>query len=201
MQRLITTVLCFMLCGCVALITPKVDTTLASLEAGDYALDKTHASLIFKVKHLGLSNYVGRFNQFDASLSFDPANVAAAKLSAVIDIDSLDINNPSLKKDLMDGTWFDQPRYPQARFSTVSVTPVSDNQFSFTGNLAWRGVEKPVTLLVTFHGGADNILTRKYTLGFSATGTFNRSDFGMDAYIPLVGDEVTIDADAEFLKN
>ena len=106
MQRLIMTVLCLMLCGCVALITPKVDTTLASLEAGDYALDKTHASLIFKVKHLGLSNYVGRFNQFDASLSFDPANVAAAKLSAVIDIDSLDINNPSLKKDLMDGTWF-----------------------------------------------------------------------------------------------
>lgn len=101
----------------------------------------------------------------------------------------------------MDATWFNQSVYPQAKFSTLSVTPINQNSFQFTGNLDWRGVVKPISLQVTFHGGANNILSGKYTLGFSAAGVFKRSDFGMDAYIPLVGDEVSVEAEAEFLKN
>jgi len=189
------------LSACVSLITPTVQPEFEKLKAGDYALDKTHGSLLFKIQHLGLSTYVGRFNSFDASLEFDPDDIANAKLDAIIDIDSLDINNPSLKTDLMDGTWFNQKKYPQAKFSTLSVKPIDANSFEFTGNLDWRGVVKPITLLATFHGGANNILTGKYTLGFSAKGLFKRSDFGMDAYIPLVEDEVSVEAEAEFLKN
>ena len=60
---------------------------------------------------------------------------------------------------------------------------------------------KPITVSATFHGGANNILSGKYTLGFSAQSTFSRSDFGMDKYVPLVGEEVTIEVYAEFLKN
>lgn len=189
------------LTACVSLITPTVESDVSKLKAGQYSLDKSHGSLLFKVRHLGLSTYVGRFNTFDASLEFDPMNIAGAKLDAIIEIDSLDINNPSLKNDLMDGTWFNQAKYPQARFSTLSVKQIQGIQFEFTGNLDWRGVTKPVTLLVTFHGGANNVLSGKYTLGFSAEGSFKRSDFGMDAYIPLVGDEVKIEAEAEFLRN
>jgi len=101
----------------------------------------------------------------------------------------------------MDGTWFNQAKHPQARFSTLSVRQIQGIEFEFTGNLEWRGVTKPVVLLVTFHGGANNVLSGKYTLGFSAQGSFKRSEFGMDAYIPLVGDEVVIEAEAEFLRN
>lgn len=202
MKRVI--LLTFALCSltaCVSLITPTVQSELSQLKSGEYALDKSHGSLLFKIQHLGLSTYVGRFNSFDASLEFDPENIADAKLNAIIDIDSLDINNPSLKTDLMDATWFNQSVYPQAKFSTLSVTPINQNSFQFTGNLDWRGVVKPISLQVTFHGGANNILSGKYTLGFSAAGVFKRSDFGMDAYIPLVGDEVSVEAEAEFLKN
>ena len=180
------------LSGCVALITPKVESSFEELKAGDYALDPSHASVIFKIKHLGLSNYVGRFNTVGASLSFDPNDIANSALDAVVHIESLDINNPSLKQDLMDGTWFDQARFPQARFSTVSVKTVSESEYDYLGELEFRGVKKPITLRVSFLGGANNILTGKYTLGFSARGAFKRSDFGMDAYIPLVGDEVQI---------
>ena len=72
---------------------------LSKLKAGAYSLDKTHARLLFKVTHLGLSTYVGRFNEFDASLEFDPENINAAKLSAVIEVGSLDINDAGLKDD------------------------------------------------------------------------------------------------------
>lgn len=189
------------LASCVSLLTPKVEVELAELRSGQYSLDKSHASLIFKISHMGLSSYVGRFNDFDATLDFDPNDMANAKLDAIVEIASLDINAPGLKENLMGGTWFDQSRYPQAKFSTLAVTPLDDSEFEFVGNLDWRGVVKPVSFIVTFHGGADNFLTGKYTLGFSAKGSFKRSDFGMGAYIPTVGDEIQIETHAEFQRN
>jgi polyisoprenoid-binding protein YceI len=190
-----------LLSACVSLITPKVEVDVVKLKAGQYSLDPSHATLLFKIQHLGLSTYVGRFNNFDASLEFDPDNIAAAKLTAIIEIDSLDINAPGLKDDLMGRAWFRQAEFPQAKFESSSVQPISDTEFEFSGKLNWRGVQKLVTVKATFHGGASNILSGKYTLGFSAQGAFSRSDFGMDKFVPLVGDEVTIEAYAEFLKN
>ena len=187
--------------GCVSLITPSVEADLVKLKAGQYTLDKSHGTLLFKIQHLGLSTYVGRFNEFDASLEFNPENIQASTLAAVIEIDSLDINDPSLKKDLMARSWFNQVEFPQALFSSTSVRSLSEAEFEFTGNLTWRGVTKAITVIAEFHGGANNVLTGKYTIGFSAKGSFLRSDFGMDKFIPLVGDEVTIETYAEFLRN
>lgn len=190
-----------LLSACVSLITPRVQSDIVKLKAGQYALDSTHATLLFKIQHLGLSTYVGRFNEFDATLEFDPSNITAAKLNAVVEINSLDINDDDLKSDLMGRSWFRQAEYPQATFESTSVSPVSDTEFEFTGILNWRGVQKPITVAATFHGGANNILNGKYTLGFSAKGSFSRSDFGMDKYVPLVGDEITVETYAEFLRN
>ncbi len=183
------------------LITPKVKTDVATLKPGQYSLDKTHAAVLFKVQHLGLATYVGRFNDVDATLEFDPQNIQAAKLNAIIEMGSLDINDEDLKSTLMGRSWFNLASYPQAKFSTISVQPVNDNTFEFTGEMDWRGVQKPIVMTVVFNGGANNILTGKYTLGFSATGSFKRSDFKMDDFIPLIGDEIKIEAFAEFQKN
>ena len=186
--------------GCVSWLAPKVESEIVKLRPGQYSLDKSHTTVLFKIQHLELSTYVGRFNTFDASLDFDPLNPEAMNLEASIDIDSLDINDAGLKDDLMGRTWFHQKSYPQAKITTVNVEPLGDNKFTFTGNLDWRGVVKPISLVVIFHGGANNILTQKYTLGFSATGSFLRSDFGMDAYIPIVGDQINIEVFSEFQK-
>lgn len=197
----ISTLSVCLLSACVSLITPKVEADLIELKSGAYSLDKSHARLLFKIRHLGLSTYVGRFNDFDATLEFDPNNMSAAKLSAVVDMSSVDINDQGLAEDLLGRSWFRVAEYPQAVFESTSVIPVSSSEFKFTGNLNWRGVSKEISINAKFEGGASNILTGKYTLGFSTVGKFQRSDFGMSKLIPLVGDEVTIETYAEFLKN
>lgn len=188
------------LSSCVSWITPSVKSALIELQAGEYQLDDNHAALLFKVQHLGLSTYVGRFKKFDAQLNFDPKNMAAASLQAVVIINSIDINNADLSETLQSDTWFSSERHAQASFVSHTVTPISDTSFNFTGDLTLRGVTKPVTFKASFHGAADNWITGKYTLGFSAVGQIKRSDFGMDSYIPIVGDQIDLEIYAEFLK-
>lgn len=188
------------LSSCVSWVVPSVEAELMELQAGEYQLDEQHAALLFKIQHLGLSTYLGRFNQFDAQLNFDPKNMAAASLQAAVNISSVDINNPELAQTLQNVTWFNSAEFPQASFTSHTVTVLSDTSFNFTGDLTFRGVTKPVTFKATFHGGADNWMTGKYTIGFSAISQIKRSDFGMDSYIPIVGDEIDLEVYAEFLK-
>lgn len=199
--KLALAVLCLtVLASCLGLLVSDVEPQVKALKSGQYRLDQSHASLIFKVSHMGLSTYVGRFNSFDASLDFNADSVTDTRLHAQVDMRSLDINNPELADDLQGASWFNSQKFPQASFSTLEVRPLTDNEFEFVGELDWRGIQKPVVLLVTIHGGAMNRLTGKYTIGFSANGVISRSDFGMDAYIPLVGDRVQLEVYAEFQR-
>lgn len=184
-----------------ALATPKVNAEFEELKSGQYRLDRSHAALIFKIQHMGLSTYIGRFNVLNAELDFDPSNIESINLTADVEIASLDINDEDLKDDLMGRSWFNQSQFPLARISTQKVERLKDNQILLTLNLDWRGVQKPIKMTATFHGGANNVLTGAYTLGFSSVGSFNRSDFGMKKFIPLVGDEVVLEAFGEFQKS
>lgn len=192
--------ICLLVASCGTLIKPNVKTGIVQLEEGSYQLDQTHVAVLFKINHMGLSTFVGRFNKVDATLEFDPNNIAAAKLSAVIDVASIDVNNPDLEETLRGSSWFDTEKYPQAFFKTISVNLLDQNSAVFGGELTLHGVTAPMNLTVTFNGGANNMLTGFYTLGFSATSTFNRSTFGVDYLIPAIGDAVTIEVFAEFQK-
>lgn len=187
-----------LLVSCGTLINPNVKTGIVQLEKGSYKLDQTHVAVLFKINHMGLSTFVGRFNKVDATLEFDPNNIAAAKLSAVIDVTSLDANNRDLEETLHGSSWLDTEKYPQAFFKTTSVSVLDQNSAVFSGELTLHGVTAPINLTVTFNGGANNMLTGFYTLGFSATSTFNRSTFGVDYLIPAIGDAVAIEVFAEF---
>jgi len=189
-----------LLASCGTLIKPNVKTGIVQLEKGSYQLDQTHVAVLFKINHMGLSTFVGRFNKVDAALEFDPDNIAAAKLSAVIDVASIDVNNPDLEETLRGSSWFDTAKYPQAFFKTTSVSLLDQNSAVFAGELTLHGVTAPINLTVTFNGGANNMLTGFYTLGFSAASTFNRSAFGVDYLIPAIGDAVVIEVFAEFQK-
>ncbi len=191
-------VIAVFLASCGTLINPNVKTGIVQLEKGSYKLDQTHVTVLFKINHMGLSTFVGRFNKVDATLEFDPRNIATAKLSAVIDVVSLDANNPDLEETLRGSSWLDTEKYPQAFFKTTSVSVLDQNSAVFAGELTLHGVTAPINLTVTFNGGANNMLTGFYTLGFSASSTFNRSTFGVDYLIPAIGDQVSIEVFAEF---
>ncbi|MFT6304361.1 MAG: polyisoprenoid-binding protein YceI [Pseudomonadales bacterium] len=155
----------------------------------------------FNIEHLGLSTIVGRFNSVEATLDFDPTSLEELQLDGVIDVASIDMNNESLENRLRGADWLNTQKFPEAQFQTTSITATQNNDFVIAGEFSLRGITRPMSLNATFKGGADNLLTGKYTLGFSANGSFLRSDFGIDAFAALVADEVFIEIHAEFQKN
>ncbi|MEX1197581.1 MAG: YceI family protein [Pseudohongiellaceae bacterium] len=186
------------LAGCDRLISPDFSTEVAELRTGQYTLDKDHATLLFKVDHLGFSTYTGRFNDFDATLDFDPENVENSSLEVIVETASIDVNNPEFANDLRED-WFDVENHPQAVFRTTRFIEEDGNSFVFEGDLTLLGNTEPVTLNITSNGGGRNFLTRSYTLGFSANTTFQRSDFGMDNLVSFgVGDDIELEIHVEF---
>lgn len=203
MHRIFRISVIFLLLGlaaCGHLIQPTVETQLVELRGGSYELDPKHTSVIFKVNHMGFSNYVGRFNEFDARLNFQPDEPSETWLEAVVKTQSIDVNDDSFEKTLTGSQWFDSDRFPEAHFETTGVQFLTGNAVRFNGLLTLRGVTAPVALDVEFNGGAFDALRGRYVLGFTGATTIQRSSFGMGAYIPAVGDAVTIEVNAEFLR-
>jgi polyisoprenoid-binding protein YceI len=203
----------FLLVSCDKAVTPDLKTDVQAVKGGKYSLDKDHASLNFKLNHLGFSTYVGRFNSMEASLDFDPENIEKSSLDVSVDMASIDVNNTAFAEQLRASDWLDTAQFPKATFKTTryvastAVAATADaasakNTFVFEGDLTFHGVTKPITLNATFHGGGRNMLTRKNTLGFSANTTFKRSDFGVGKFTSMgIGDDVTLDINVEFQEN
>ncbi len=191
--------------GCsvlLARIVPSHNQTVdtSAIPSGRYVLDPAHGSVHFKVDHMGYSMYVARFNEVEATFRFDQARPGESRLTVVIATSSVDTGNGRMD-DLIQGPEFlHSKRFSQLRFEAGGIALVDDRTGVIDGTLTLHGVTRQLPLYVTFNGGARNLLTGKYTLGFSATATLRRSDFNMNAYIPLVGDEVTIEIEAEFQK-
>lgn len=180
---------------------------MPDVPAGDYTLDKAHASLEFKVSHMGFSRYTARFADFDAKLKFDPANPSASSIEATIDPKSLALNAPpaGFKDELTGKAWLDSAQYPAITFRSTKVEVTGANTAKVTGDFSLHGVTKPVVLDVTFNGGyAGHPMDPHARVGFSAKGVFNRSEFGMGFGVPApgsnmgVGDAVDVTIEAEF---
>jgi len=182
-------------------------TDITKLPAGTYTLDPTHASLTWKVNHLGLSHYTARFTKFDATLMLDPQNPVSATVSATIDPLSVQTDYPKptekdFNKELAEGAqWLNGTKFPTMTFSSTQVVLTGEKTAQITGDLTMLGVTKPITLNATFNGGyaqkpfgAEGVAA----VGFSATGTLKRSDWGLASYIPMVGDEVQFTLETEF---
>ena len=192
-----------LLAGCdSSVLTPDVETEIAEIRSGQYSLDRDHATLIWKVDHLGFSTYIGRFNDFDASLDFDPENIGNSSLEVIVNTASLDVNLPAFEDELR-ADWFNVEQFPQAVYRTTSLTEtIDENTFVFNGELTFMGVTAPVALEVDFHRGARDISRRlQYVIGFSASANVQRSAFGLDNLVNIgIGDEVELEIHVEFIN-
>ena len=180
--------------------------------AGTYTLDRNHASLIFRVNHLGFSHYTARFTRFAATLELDPAHPAASRVTATIDPTSIETDNPDPALDfdhqLQNQDWLSTAQFPQMTFRSTALELTGPNTAHVAGELDLHGVTRPVTLDVTFNGGyaSHPMDPSGARIGFSAHGSLRRSEFGMTVGIPApgstfgVGDEVEILIEAEFTR-
>jgi polyisoprenoid-binding protein YceI len=188
--------------------SPPAMPPVTAAPAGQYQLDKSHASLQLRVSHLGFSTYTTRFSRFDAELSFDPSNIPASKVVTTIDASSLEMDAaPAFCLDIVKGPqMLDTAKFPKIIFRSEKVRMTGAKSMEITGTLELHGVTRPAVLAATFNGGYAGMpkMDPHARVGFSAHGSFKRSDFGITFGVPApgttmgVGDLIDISIEAEF---
>lgn len=179
---------------------PTVSTDIAAAPAGEYVLEKNHASIAFKVRHMGFADYLMRFNDFDATIMLDPKAPEKSSVTATVKVASFDSNNPKLLEHVSGKDFFNVPSFPAITFKSTKIEKTGTNTGKITGDLTMLGVTKPVVLDAKFIGGGEHMMMKKYDIGFNATTTIKRSEFGMNYGIPMVSDEVAVEINGEFVQ-
>ena len=167
--------------------------------AGTYAVDNHHAQIQWTVSHFGFNDYFGIFGQPTGALTIDPAKPNDAKVSITIPVNELATSRGDLTKHMMTADFLDAAKYPTATFESTKVE-ATGTKAKITGNLTLLGVTKPVVLDAQFTGAGTNPMSRKATIGFHASTTLKRSDWGMTKYVPLISDDVKINISIAFEK-
>jgi polyisoprenoid-binding protein YceI len=183
-----------------------VETPTLNLPAGTYTTDLSHSSIVWKVNHLGLSNYTARFNDFEATLDIDPNNPEGASLSVTIDPTSVTTGYPYPEEEDFDGkiandaNFLNSGEFPAITFNSTNVNVTGSDTAEVTGDLTLLGVTRPLTLDVTFNGALEqHPFSGRPMLGFTATTSLNRTNFGLDYLSGRgIGDDVEVVIQTEF---
>ena len=148
--------------------------------AANYVVDTkgAHAFIQFKIKHLGYSWLLGRFNKFDGQFSYDENNPSAAKITINIDPASIDTNHAERNKHLRSDDFLDVKKFPTAKFVSTSYTIKDNGKATITGNLTMHGVTKMISIDVE-EIGAGNDPWGGYRRGFAGTTTLTLKDFNI----------------------
>ncbi|WP_102109273.1 YceI family protein [Oceaniglobus roseus] len=174
--------------------------------AQTYTLDPAHSTVVFSLDHLGFSRFTATFDEIAGTLELDTAAPQEAQLSVTISTGSLDIPKPpeGFREMLLGPDWLDAEAHPEITYRSTAIIPDGEAA-TIEGLLTFRGTEQPVTLHATFNGAWPGPPYEPGPrLGFSATGTFLRSAFGMGQGVPPVGtqfgvsDTVTVRIETEW---
>lgn len=171
-----------------------ISTTYAAAET--YTLDPTHSHVLWHISHFDFSHPTGIW-LVEGTVTLDEASPKNSKVSVTIPIKNGVTGIPKLDEHMFNSDFFEVEKFPNATFVSDKVTPTSKNKAKVHGILTIHGVSKPVTLDVTLNRLGESPYTHKKTAGFTATTTIKRSDFGIDKYLPGLGDTVKIDIEAE----
>ncbi|MGO9391950.1 YceI family protein [Rhodoblastus sp.] len=173
----------------------------SAVQEGVYSVEPAHTRVLFSIDHMGFTNYFGEFPNVSGALTLNPKAVGTSTLEIRIPTASVSTGNAKLNGELASDQWLDAAKYPEMLFKAEKIVATGKDTANVTGNLTLHGVTKLVTLAVKFHGAGVNVLDKKYTVGFEAAGKIKRSDFGVKAYAPLIGDDLDLIISAAFERS
>lgn len=170
-----------------------------------WVIDPSHSEVNFQVRHLMISNVKGEFQKINASIESIGMDFSHAKVQATMDAEGIYTNDENRDKHLRSADFFDAANHPQLTFTSTSFEALGGNDYKLKGDLTIKDIVKPVTLDVEF-GGTMTDPYGNMKAGFSLSGTINRKDWGLNWNSALetggvlVGDEVRISAELQFVK-
>jgi polyisoprenoid-binding protein YceI len=185
---------------------PPGSKSTAAISGGTYTADPNHTQVVWTLNHMGFSPYSGMFGDVTGTLSLDPKNPSATKVSVTIPVAKVTTAGALSQHLLRPGKDGGKPDFfgaSPADATFVSTKVVAKGMTAtITGNLTLNGITKPVTLAAKFYGAgtAPKMMGGKENVGFTATGDIKRSDFGLGTYVPVVSDAVHLDIAAAFQK-
>jgi len=183
-----------------------MSTAPAGLKTATWNLDPAHSVAEFKVKHMMISNVKGQFTGITGVLSLDEGAIANSKVEATIDASSIHTREPQRDAHLKSADFFDVEKFPTLSFRSTRVTVAGDGELAVTGDLTMHGVTKEVVFTVEGPTPPAKDPWGNSRIGLSAVAKINRKDFGLtwnaalEAGGILVGEEVTITLDVQFVK-
>jgi polyisoprenoid-binding protein YceI len=157
-----------------------------------YQLDPGHTMVLFSWNHFGFSNPTADIGITQGTVVFDQKNPSKSTIDVTMPLSALDTHVPALDKHLKEADFFDADKFPTITFKSTSVQLLSGNHYKVIGDLTVHGVTKPVTLNATLNQVGEHPMTKAQSIGFDASGTLKRSDFGVGAYVPKVSDEIKL---------
>jgi polyisoprenoid-binding protein YceI len=179
----------------------------SAISGGTYSADPEHTLVVWTLDHLGFTPYTGMFGGITGSLTIDPRQPGMARVDVSIPVAKVTTASAGLTQHLLrpgkDGGKpdFFGPNPANARFVSTQLD-TSGQSAKLTGDFTFNGVTRPVMLDVTFYGAGKlpPQMGGKENIGFRATGSIKRSDYGLGFGTPMVGDDVKLEIAAAFQK-
>ncbi|EPK9697324.1 YceI family protein [Acinetobacter baumannii] len=163
----------------------------------DYKIDPTHTATVFSWNHFGFSTPSANFSDIQGVIKVDNAKPANSSVNVTIPLSSVNTNVPALDKEFQEEAWFNAAKYPNITFKSTKVETKDKKHFKITGDLTVKGITKPVVLDAVLNKQGEHPMAKVLAIGFNATTSFNRSDFGLGNYVPNVGDKITVNITTE----
>ncbi|MBB6249300.1 YceI family protein [Rhodanobacter sp. A1T4] len=157
-----------------------------------YQLDPGHTMVLFTWNHFGFSNPTANLSLGSGTLVFDDKQPSKSTVEVTLPLANLDTHVSALDTHLKEPDFFDASKYPTVTFKSTKVQPLGGDKFKVTGDLTVHGVTKSVVLDAKLNKSGVHPMTKAQSIGFDATGSLKRSDFGVGAYVPNVSDEIKI---------
>ena len=172
---------------------------VAAHAADTYQLDPVHSSVLFKVRHLNVADFYGRFDDVSGTITLDSSNAAGSSLNVEIKSDSIDTHNEKRNQDLKGPDFLNVKQFPTITFKSTKVESAGPDAYNVTGNLTFRGVTKPVTLQFKKTGEGKG-MKNEIRAGGETEFTVKRGDYGMTYMQGILGDDVTLIVSLEAIK-